>query len=179
LQKAFPLTGLAGICLIWAGFALPWGLARFGYVLLPATGTEATTLSSTLIGLLYTLLLIGAVPCYIYLLILGGASKKAATHLIATGLCTIAVTLITGISVLHSPGFGMNITITGSAFLILAGWLCLRRLRSETISEHKISGFRTYVARKFLLTALTLTGVLIVVFWLISLVPPGLRFGPF
>lgn len=177
MQRAFLLTGLLGVCLVWAGFAVPWGFTQFGDVLLPVDGTNTTTLFSTFTGLLYMLLLIGAIPCYIYLLILGGTSKKAATHFTATGVCTIIVALLTGASVLHSVSIGMHITITGCAFLILAGALCLNRLQSETISEHTISNFRTYVARKFLLSVLTLAGVLIVVFWLITLLHPVWRIG--
>ena len=178
-QRGFLLTGFVGMCLVWAGFVVPWGLARFGDVLLPADGAYATSLSSTFTGLLYMLLLLGVIPCYVYLLILEGTSKKAATHFVATGVCTIVVTLLTGASVLHSVSIGINITITGSAFLILAGGLCLRKLKSESISEYKTTNFRIYVARKFLLAVLTLIGVLLLIFWLISLLPHGLRIGPY
>lgn len=62
MQKGFVLTGFLGTCLVWAGFAVPWGLAQFGDVLLPADGAYATSLSSTFTGLLYMLLLVSIIP---------------------------------------------------------------------------------------------------------------------
>ena len=177
LQIAFLLTGLVGIGLVWAGFALPWGLTGSGWVLLPADGASATSQSN--VSLLYMLLLLGAIPCYTYLLLVAGDSKIAATHFTATGAGTLTMTLVTSAAVLHTASIGMHLTLTGCAFIILAGFLSLRRLQSEPVPRHKMTNFRTYVARRFLIYVLTIIAVLIFLFWLISLLPPYFRISPY
>jgi hypothetical protein len=177
LQIAFLLTGLVGIGLVWAGFVLPWGLTAFGQVLLPADGTSATSQSS--MSLLYVLLLLGAIPCYTYLLLISGDSKMAATHFTVTGAGTLTVSLITGGVALRTVSTGMYLTIAGCAFIALAGFLSLRRLQSEPVARHKMTNFKTYVARRFLISVLTMFAVLVFIFWLISLLPPYSRILPY
>lgn len=177
LQIAFLLTGLVGLGLVWAGFALPWGLTGSGWVLLPADGASATSQSN--VSLLYMLLLLGAIPCYTYLLLVAGDSKIAATHFTATGAGTLTLTLVTSAAVLHTTSIGVHLTLTGCAFIILAGFLSLRRLQSEPVPRHKMTNFRTYVARRFLISVLTIFAVLIFLFWLTSLLPPYFRISPY
>jgi hypothetical protein len=177
LRIAFMSTGLVGLCLVWAGFVLPWGLTAFGGVLLPADGNSATSQSS--MSLFYILFLLGAIPCYTYLLMIGGDSKMAATHFTVTGAGTLAMSLITGGVALRTVDTGMYLTITGCAFIALAGFLSLRRLQAEPVPRHKMTNFKTYVVRRFLISVLTVFAVLIFIFWLISLLPPYSRIVPY
>jgi len=174
-QMASLLTGLAGLSLIWVGFFFPWGLRTFGDVLVLVDGTWATSQSS--MNILYFLLLLGAVLCYVYLLLIGGDSKIAATHFTVTGGSVMMISVAIAAASMRTLSSGIYLTVAGSAFIGLAGFISLRRLRLEPAPRHKMMSFRTYVIRRFLGFLLTLFAVFVVIFYLLSLLPAGMRIG--
>jgi hypothetical protein len=177
LQIGFLLTGLVGLGLVWVGFFYPWGLANYGGVLFSLDGTLATSQSN--VGFFYVLFLFSAVVCYIYLLLIAGYSKVAATHFTVMGGSTLLMSGATIVLSMHTLSTGMYLTLGGCAFLGLAGFISLRRLQLEPVPRHKIASFRTYVIRRFLISMLTLFAVLVVIFYLLSLAPLFHRIVPF
>jgi hypothetical protein len=173
----FLLTGLVGLGLVWVGFFYPWGLATYGGVLFSVDGTFATSQSN--LGFFYVLFLLSAVVCYVYLGLIAGYSKIAATHFTVMGGSTMLMSGITSAISLRTLGTGMYLTVTGCAFLGLAGFISLRRLRLEPVPRYKMASFRTYVIRRFLISMLTLFAVFVIIFYLLSLAPLFHRVVPF
>jgi hypothetical protein len=174
-QIALLLTGLAGLGLIWVGFFFPWGLKTFGDVLLPVDGTAATSQSN--MNIFYFLFLLSAIPCYIYLLLIAGDSKIAATHFTVMGGSIMMMSGVISAVSMRTLSTGIYLTVTGCAFIGLAGFISLRRLRLEPAPRHKMANFRTYVIHRFLTFLLTLFAVFVVIFYLLSLLPVGFRIG--
>ena len=175
LQIVFSLTGLLGLGLIWVGFFCPWGLRNYGGVLLSVDGSSATSQSSG--GIFYVLFLLSAVACYVYLLLIAGYSKIAATHFAVVGGSITLMLGVAGAVSLRTLSTGVYLTMTGCAFVGLAGFVSFRRLRLDTVPRHEMTSFRRYVIRRFLISMLTLFAVFVVIFYLLTLLPVGFRIG--
>jgi hypothetical protein len=128
-------------------------------------------------NIFYFLFLLSAVPCYIYLLLIAGDSRIAATHFTVTGGSIMTMSGIISAISLHTLSTGIYLTVTGCAFIGLAGFISLRRLQLEPVPRHKMTNFRTYIIRRFLISLLTIFAVLVFIFWLLSLLPPYWRIG--
>lgn len=147
----------------------------FGDVLLTVDGTGATSQSS--MSILYFLFLLSAVPCYVYLVLIAGDSRIAATHLTVTGGGVMTMAGVISAVSMRTLSSGLYLTVAGCAFIGLAGFISLRRLQLEPAPRHRMTNFRTYVIHRFLSFLLTLFAVFVVIFYLLSLLPWGFRIG--
>jgi hypothetical protein len=166
LQFMAVLSGLVGVILFSAGFVLPWGTKVVGQLYLPLNGPYATSQFGTYSSLFYVFLVMAAIPCCSFLVIIGAGSRRTALAVIAMGVCILLAAVMTSVFALSTVGIGTFVTVTGSLFMMLAGVFSLRRLKLGPVFAIWMTTFRAYVISRFAVFVVTLIGVLLILFWL-------------
>jgi hypothetical protein len=124
--------GLLGTILILIGFILPWGIGGFGEngeLLMPVNGIYTIFRSSAFFGPLYPLLLLAAISCCAYFLLTGGRSRKTAEAFVAVGTLAASWATTSALFLLETVSIGTATTLTGCAFIVLAGLLSIWHMK--------------------------------------------------
>jgi hypothetical protein len=177
-HKRVQLTALAGgffgTILILMGFVLPWGIGGFGEngeVLMPANGIYTIFRPNAFFGPLYPLLLLAVIPCCAYFLLTGGRSRKTAEAFVAIGTLAASWATTSAFFLLETVGIGIATTLTGCAFIVLAGLLSIWHMKVGSVNRSGTPHYGEYVARRITTSILTLFGITLIVFWLYSQIP--------
>ena len=137
LQITALSAGALGLFLAWSGYIFPWGLVELGKneeLLLTLNGWYVTFLSGKTTNLLFSLLLIATIPCYVYLLLIRGDSRSTSVAFAIIGASMMFIVLASCISFLYRVRIGTVMTFTGCLFITLGGLLCF--LRTNLNLEH-------------------------------------------
>lgn len=169
LQFMAVLSGLVGVILFSASFVLPWGTKVVGQSYLPLNGPYATSQFGAYSSLLYVFLVMAAIPCCSFLVIVGAGSRRTALAVIAIGVCILLTAVMTSVFALSTVGIGTFVTVTGSLFMMLAGVFSLRRLKLGPVFAIWMTTLRAYVISRFAVFIVTLIGVLLILFWLFGI----------
>ena len=170
-QWAALSSGLIGTVLIWIALALPWGVKAIGEngeLLIPLNGAYATSQSSATIGFIYLILLLAAVPCCVYLLLMKGDSKRTATIFASIGVLAACSAVLSTMSMFKTISIGLPATLTGCSFIILASLLSRWRVKMGPVDHSEITYFKSYVIKRFAFFVLTLVVITLFGFWLYS-----------
>jgi Uncharacterized protein conserved in bacteria (DUF2330) len=169
LQFMAVLSGLLGVILFSAGFVLPWGTKVIGQLYLPLNGPYATSQFGPYMSLLYVFLVMAAIPCCSFLVVIGAGSRRTALAVIAIGACILLTVVVPSAFTLSTVGIGMFVTVTGSLFMMLAGVFSLRRLKLGPVFAIWMTTFRAHIISRLAVFIVTLIGVLLILFWLFGI----------
>jgi hypothetical protein len=173
LEIVLRVSGLSGTFLAAIGcLLLPWGLAAYGKngeVLVAAFGPTAPILV-----ILFVIPLLIGVPLCVYLLLLHRDSKEASLWLTAGGTYMIILMLVSCVYSMYTLDIGVYTFLAGCSFVVLAGLLSRWRIKlmpKEIASSERGSKFKTYVAKRVLISIEALIGISLVIFLLRYLLP--------
>ena len=179
LEIALLFAGLVGMFLTWTGCFLPWGLVGYGKngeVLIGLSGLYGASVPAAGIAVLFILLVLVLTPLYVYSLIIQRSSKEASWILTVGGAYMMLQVLISSAYYLYAVDSGLLAIIVGCSFLILAGLLSFWRIKLLPIDislASKGMAFKTYIVKRFLISIVTLIGILLFIFWLWYISPFG------
>lgn len=181
LEIVLLISGLSGTFLTCVGcFLLPWGLAEYGKngeVLITLIGLYRVPPAS-IMGTMLVLPLLFATPFYAYFLLVQRDSKEASLCLTAGGTYMILQMLVSRAYYLYTFDIGAYTILVGSSFVILAGLLSHWRIKlmpKDIALSIRGLKFKTYIAKRILISIVTLIGLLWFLFLLRYLLPPALR----
>jgi hypothetical protein len=164
-------SGSIGTVLIWISLALPWGVTAVGEnreLLIPLNGAYATSQYSAIISFAYLILLLAAIPCCVYMILMKGDSKRTAIAFAAIGVLTSCLAATSTMFLFKTISIGLPATLTGCSFIVTAGLLSIWRVKPGSVDHSEMTYFRAYVIKRFAVFVLTLVVITMFGFWLYS-----------
>lgn len=164
-------VGLIGTALVWIGLILPWGVmavGESGELLIPISGAYAASQTSATISFSYLMLLLAAIPCCVYLLLMKGDSKRTATTFGTIGVLAAGLAILSTTSLLETISYGLLTTLTGCFFIVIASLLSMWRIEMGPVDHSEMTYFRAYVIKRFAVFVSTLVAITLFGFWLYS-----------
>ena len=142
---------------------------------MPASGIYTISRPNAFFGPLYPLLLLAVIPCCAYFLLTGGRSRKTAEAFVVIGTLAASWATTSAFFLLETVGIGIATTLTGCAFIVLAGLLSIWHMKVGPVNRSGMPHYGEYVARRITISILTLFGITLIVFWLYSQIPRYVR----